>query len=536
MIGGLDPLEGAQICQIEQFGDWYRDPCSWPELEWVISNPAEFPMSDVITQRGPEFSMKEKVRFEPIMVPKSSLGARPAVLMTLDAKIAYHAAGVRLLKKMHRELPDWVYGWRFRDGAPKPGVAKNGDEWDQYSVFYARQPKHITHALQTDITSFFGSIEVGRMAEMLLDATGRNAPAQVLVDVIQQHDNLQTRSGLPQRSWTSAFLANLYVRAIDDTLDDRLRRGSIDGVARWMDDIQIVGKEESLYRLFADLQDRFREIGLEPNSSKSKLLPISDMRQGFHLDILDRLEIPTKKSLIGMGSGGWVRVDSTDEDLTTLFELEEAVLDQIHICPPNIVKRLLIELRNRLLFERFDSWLEQACRLPHLAATLSRYFREGIHGDEADSATRREAYVNWFTNFISSDWSALPWVSAQYATAISSAHCDDSGLKDILRGWLSTSEDLQQVSLAGQRLSAVDPKCVRDLVRRRADSEARPLFQRSLALIALTASDNKRLVETIISQDAHNVITARFLDASRYAIPAISADFDIAHRIKRQRA
>ena len=71
---GLDPADGAQICVTEKYKDWYRDPWSWPELGWIIAQPSDFPMGDVVVRSGADFTLKEQVRFEPILVPKSTLG------------------------------------------------------------------------------------------------------------------------------------------------------------------------------------------------------------------------------------------------------------------------------------------------------------------------------------------------------------------------------------------------------------------------------------------------------------------------------
>jgi hypothetical protein len=130
----------------------------------------------------------------------------------------------------------------------------------------------------TDITSFFASIEFNRLMEIVVSAVGKTIPRDIIGHVITSHARMLGRSGLPQRSFASAILANGYLQPVDDALGVAAGNWDLDvsAVRRWMDDISAEGPEDALYGLLLDLQDRARQIGLELNSAKTRLTDASE--------------------------------------------------------------------------------------------------------------------------------------------------------------------------------------------------------------------------------------------------------------------
>src|SRR2546423_14001285 len=85
------------------FGDWYRDPWAWPELEWLSDHP------DPLVQRLNSTGVR---RLAPINVVKENFGLRPASVLDLVDRLVYQALGARLSVKLAAGSPSWVFSLR----------------------------------------------------------------------------------------------------------------------------------------------------------------------------------------------------------------------------------------------------------------------------------------------------------------------------------------------------------------------------------------------------------------------------------------
>ncbi|MFB6831400.1 reverse transcriptase domain-containing protein [Streptomyces hydrogenans] len=518
MSYGLDAKKAADICQTEMYGDWYRDPWGWPELSWVMKDPSSFPWGEIVHRDG-QITLRREPRFEPTVVPKSRLGVRPAVVMGLDVRMAYAAAIAQVAPKLHANLPEWVYGWRNRDGKK---LANNGDEWKSYSSFFHDPDSMKGYALQTDITSFFASIDINKAVDVVYSEDGNSAGAQLIEKIVRSHHALATRNGLPQRSWPSAILANRYMAPLDNLILQRLSAGQLTGAVRWMDDIYVTGEESTLYKFFLDFQARVRELGLEANASKSRLGRLKDLRHDVLMEGLKEVPIPVRKRIEILENGSDVVEAAVEEmDVEWLRKLEEAALRDPHGQPSTTIKVILKTLRKHKEYGKFSQWLDEAERLSHVADGLGRYFRDAIREDPR----RMDDYCDWYSSYRATEWAAVNWSSAQFALAIPSSS-KNSSYRSVLADWLEYGTDLHQVSVAAQRLALVDPSATKDIIRRRLDDEARPLFQRIYSLALLSARDERMLISRAIRQDASNVITWKWLEDGNYSPPKVSDDYD----------
>jgi hypothetical protein len=122
----LDLAAGALLAAAEMYGDWYRDPWSWPELgaQFVESLDAEADLMLARNARG-EYHLAYLPAFHLIDVPKSWLGVRPVVVQDSASRLAFLSATQAGLDKLHSSLPDW----RKRGGDI---VASGGPEWAAY--------------------------------------------------------------------------------------------------------------------------------------------------------------------------------------------------------------------------------------------------------------------------------------------------------------------------------------------------------------------------------------------------------------------
>jgi hypothetical protein len=510
---GLDVVAGAKLAAAENYGDWYRDPWGWPEL--FVENIRDLDVEADIVVRGSdgEHHLEEQPFFHLIEVPKSALGLRPAVVQDPLSRLAYLSAACAGLDKLHRNLPDWVYGWRARDGE---GVATNRSEWAAYVD--ALPGKEVTgYGLLTDITSFFASIRPDRLQQIVRTRLGRVAASSVIGDVVLAHDALSTRSGLPQRSFASALLAHAVLQPVDDALAAAALDSRIVAVRRWMDDISAEGDEEALYELLMTLQERTRQVGLELNASKTYLRTASETAMNLRLEGLKEIDVPR----ILVIAGGVYEEPVVVLDPGVLRELENRIIAKPQSVARPVTRAVLVSLTKTQLFDRRKEWMLAAGSLPHAADAVGRYLRGAA---DIDGALWEPLGV-WFRDFAASAWGRLDWVSSQYALAFPALDLT-SEVFGVLRQWLETSWNLQQVAVAVQRICTHEPVLGRNLIRARVDRTSDPLVQRVFALGLLMAGDSQESVRAILIRDPRNKLLLRFLDKRDWKAPTVVQDFD----------
>lgn len=517
---GLDAKEGARLAEREKYGDWYRDPWGWPEFHWIQQNPSKLPWNDLIAKSSGGIELRAAPFFHLIEVPKARLGVRPAVVQDPPSRILYLAAIHSKIGAVHSTLPDWVFGWRARNGTK---LGDNRQEWPNYLQRLA-STEPTESGLQTDIASFFASIPPSHICSLVLEKFGKTAPASVITQVITEHDSLTTRSGLPQRSFASAALAHLYLAPLDDVILGALGSSRIRAAARWMDDINAIGQESSLYKLFIRLQERAQELGLDLNSSKSRLASASEIVQSIQLTDVAHLN-----ELIH-DTPGYLPV-APKLNLSFVHALEDAILDR-RIHHSTAIRATLKALRNSGQFDRLCDWLSIAYAIPHHADSLGRYARDGsIQLDTEDPfGPHWERLTEWFADFERDGWATLDWVAAQLSLMFptrSRAHSSSSSnSSSIFYAWLESSPNIQKVAVATHWVSTTDPASCRDIIRPRIDRTDDPLLLRLFALGLLVSGANRREIEPILNKDRRNILLLKTLEDRSWQPPRSTDDFD----------
>ena len=92
-------------------------------------------------------------------------------------------------------------------------------------------------------------------------------------------------SGLPQRSWASSVLANMYLMALDEVLDAHAEsvtlwpaEGERRSWVRWMDDIWLFGSDAGrLRQAQLQIESSLRSLQLHMNTGKTQLLEGDDV-------------------------------------------------------------------------------------------------------------------------------------------------------------------------------------------------------------------------------------------------------------------
>ena len=491
---------------MEIYGDWYRDPWGWPEVltpTFIANIDAELHLGidkkDAATSLDPFFHRME--------VPKSYLGVRPAVVQDPMSRLAYNAAVLKAVGKLHTDLQPWVFGWRLRDGE----VSKNKPEWSAYVESLPTEGAG-GHGLVTDITSFFASIDLVRLLQIVGAAAGKTVPREIIATVVDTHSRMLGRSGLPQRSFASAILANCYLQPIDDALNAAASDWDIARVRRWMDDISAEGEEDALYGLLLDLQDRARQIGLELNSSKTHLTDASETARDLRSETLNTIEVEFRKMKLSEYSDEEVVVP----DDSVLIDLEREILNDPMTFGRPVIRSVLHSLTKYELFDSSPEWRSIAHHVPHVADNLGRYLRGSINASW--SGPEVSDCVDWFTKYVSSTYGRQNWVTSQFALAFD----DDTSprIKDVLVRWLESSTDLQQVAIAAERIGAMDPSSARYAMASRADGTSDPLLLRIFALGLLRAKADRATVAAILERDKRNALLTHYLEPEFYQFSA----------------
>jgi len=509
---GLDIAAGARVANSEKYGDWYRDPWGWPECLPDLAESLT-PEDLGIAKQGKSYNFVAVPDYHVFDVPKSFLGIRPAVVQDARSRLAYVTAAVSLAPALHADLPDWVYGWRVRGGE----YAKPSEEWRLYKASQDSIAE-AEYAAQTDVTSFFASVDIGRLVRVLRERIGDNTALSIIERILESHDQLASRRGLPQRSSASSMLAQVAMNEIDDLIATALRSGEILKARRWMDDISFEGPEAALYGLLLRLQEHGRHAGLEINTAKTMLVTGEESARRLALEAKHLITIPFQS---GNLRDDYDDLFSTYVDASELLDSETAVLDNPTTAARSFAGLVLKSNVYHGNFERAAEWMNAAHHLPHAADHLSRFMASA----REDNPWTHLGYERWFVESERSSWPHLEWVSAQHALPIPSEDIAGDAL-DVLREWLTTSSNLQKVAGAVQRLAKLQPATVRSDIAGRIDKTNDALLVRLLALGHLAAGGPNGFAKRALARHESNQLLVRYLEKHDWTLPRVAADFD----------
>lgn len=495
-ILGLDLAEAAKLLDSERYGDWYRDPWGWPELrpEFVETlTEADLP----IEKNGTKYRFAHSPKLHAFEVPKSFFGQRPAVMLDAISRLAYAAAVVPFAKSLEAGTPAWVFGWRFRNGT----LARGTDEWQAYRASHSTM-RHSLHAGETDITSFFASVDHERLLMKLKARKMSGLSLDVVETVIRSHASLHYRSGIPQRSSASALLAQIVLSDVDEVIQSQINDGRIAAARRWMDDISFEGSFEDVYGLILEIQKELRTVGLEINASKTKVHLSSARADALEDQWRDLIEV-TEETYESDEYPGLSYTYISQEDLSNA---EHRSLQRPSETERTTLGLVLRSLRSYEDFDRVEDWMDVARMVPHGADHLSRYLRDAVSHKRL-SVSRINA---WFEQEHASDWPHTEWVAAQHAIAIADGIADNRTQR-ILGDWVRTTDNAQKLAVATQRMANFDPIGLRRSVLKRVDSCADPMLLRIFVLALLSVGYDSTNLDAILSRDPHNALLLKFL-------------------------
>lgn len=470
----VDINQAAKNCFLDIAGDWHRDPWGWAELGWVAKERPQ-----LAYERLGNDGVKAPALLD---VPKENFVLRPAVVLDVLDRLCYQALVDRESVRLLRSLEPWCYGWRLPRVDPAAGIyANQSKEWDEYRSRLVKLASDYPAALQTDIVSYFASIDISVLAEKVRMILGRNAVSERLVGMLVAWGSTAHRHGLPQRVSPSSVLANMYLEPLDDVLrkfatDDLASNDARSSALRWVDDIWLFGSDVGrLRRAQVELQQAAELLGLNINAGKTSIVErdqlVQEARQTEHSAVDEALN----------------RDEPDDEPLDGLID---SIVAQPETTSRTTIKFATTRMRDKQRFERVSDLMSVAHRMPHAADALSRLVR--------DAGTSQEQ-VDWFTWYSQSDWAPCHWAIAQFGTMFPSSEKSMSAvILTTLRRFLSPTSAISLLALAAHRLAHWDPGAARTALRDIAPSANAGWQRRILTLAGLQAGLDATWVRALL--------------------------------------
>lgn len=487
--------------RVEFGGDWFRDPWGWPEIGWLSESPASAHIAARIRA-------DDTFRGYALDVPKENFGTRPACILHPLDRLTYQAvvdfSSVRLAGDLH----PFVCGWRLRRDIVAPGeYAHNSFEWTNHRRHLVEFSRRYQFALTTDIVSFFASISLDRVGELVARRTRESRAQRRLLNYLATFETATDRPGLPQRALASSLIANAFLSPLDDLLRARsqsvARRGRAEthSVVRWMDDIWLFGNDlGSLRRSQLEIESALWDLGLVLNSGKTEILEGEDLqaraREREHSAVDAQL------------------TRSSGNDTSALGDLVEQILASPERVSRSTYRFVLGRVERWGMTQVLRSLATVAHQAPHAADSFSHAFRRlGLVNEVAD----------WYLEYRDSLWMrdlACAHLGAMFERAV----CPSAAVVSALESDCLSSS-LPRSSVALTRLAAWDAGQVRLLIREAARNADHALLRRALALVALGAQEERPLIRRLLRSHPENGPLLELLEVRRFRPFELSQGF-----------
>jgi hypothetical protein len=445
-----------------------------------------------------------------IDVAKENFATRPALILDASDRLAYQALIDRVSKELISDLDPFVFGWRlYPSGAARGKYARNDHQWTNFRHALVALRKKYQYGLCTDVVSYFASVQLPMLEEMIFQRAKRNQVSERLVGMLHGWAQVQGRSGIPQRSLGSAVLANMFLRPVDDVLraySTRTGRFRTTPACRWMDDIWLFArKPERLREAQLRLQDAMRDLGLNMNLAKTDVLEGEELACS-----IDEMQHSGVDAALNRAAGKMP---------SELGELTDRLLRRPERASRPSVRFVTHRMRQHALFGRVPDFVESACRMPHASDVLARLFR--------DSEAWRDL-ATWYLDYSTSEWAAIDWSVGQLGTMFPSS-APRSKIRRVMDFFAdaigSRKASPTLFAVAVQRLCSWDRENARALLRESAKNSNHPFERRILALAAISVGEERAMVKRTLCEFAENAVTLAMLEDRRFKPFDVSDDF-----------
>lgn len=204
-------------------------------------------------------------------VPKADGKERPIGIPVLEDKIVQRATVAVLNAIYESDFLGFSYGFR-------PG---RNCHMALDALAVGIQRKKVSWILDADIRSFFDTLNHEWLIKFIEHRIAdprviRHVKKWLNAGVLEQGKLLEPEEGVPQGGSVSPLLANLYLHYVLDLWANQWRNQHASGemiIVRYADDFVIGFQHEADGRRFwRELQERFRQFGLELHAQKTRLI------------------------------------------------------------------------------------------------------------------------------------------------------------------------------------------------------------------------------------------------------------------------
>ncbi len=328
-----------------------------------------------------------------VRAAKSKGLVRPLAYLSPRDAVVYRTLIAHAEPRLLQSDRPWT-GFRRSEKAsskPKTPESEPVDSFDWFTLWLKNQGQSVEMAerspflVETDISNFFASIDLDVVREHLLAHSGLPKDAVRLCMYLIQQVSPRPRhatfpaQGLPQENQDSSrAIAHSLLNDLDSALEEY---GKKDNFVRFMDDmlvgVQTVDEGERVVRR---IQLKLEEIGLHPNSAKTRIVPSEEYLAGLCPDdngFLDRVNHEFDR----LRAGDLRHVTNPPRELVEELETRASAF---RLLPPQgraarwdrVLRRYYTALRNaRSQVFLGDDVIADARALPSATRTLLEYVR-----------------------------------------------------------------------------------------------------------------------------------------------------------------
>ncbi|NOU19166.1 MAG: RNA-directed DNA polymerase [Bacteroidales bacterium] len=271
--------------------DWFKDPFMFKDFltdDFVIE---KLKMID--------FNRYSASRRQYFDIPKNGFVLRYSIETNIIDRVVYQGLIDIIGGDLDSKLGVEVYSHRICNTKERDSYFFRHpvEQWRAFNkdVTIDLQQHKDNVLLVTDLTNFYENISVKKLGEKLSDLIleldiscekkiNYKRVVQLLTKILTKWSVPETGSGIPQNRNPSSFLANIYLKTVDETM---IKNGY--KYYRYMDDLRFVCQDRYEARLILkNLIAELRNIGLNVNAKKTEILAQNHSNLTQYLPIPDR--------------------------------------------------------------------------------------------------------------------------------------------------------------------------------------------------------------------------------------------------------
>jgi excisionase family DNA binding protein len=367
---------GVSLTQLE-----HRDLAElWvPDILWWADLLAA--RSDVMAEAARRLTSQGRCQpVEQVEVPKNSFFSRPAAMLALEDRLAYHAAVSSIAPRIEGLLSPAVFSARLSDD-PSYLLVNGRDQWLRWQ---AAQRQAIEDGyewvVKTDITAYFDNIEHRLLFADIDRLNPDPGVAGALKRMLGEWASVPGR-GLPQGPDASRVLASLYLVPVDDVLAHGDWR-----YFRFMDDLRVLGRTRAeVIQGLRLLERECRRRGLVLSAHKTSLQVGDEARADLEQPDLDAVEY-------------WLEIGNDPVARHHLREILKASLSGAGVVDDRRAKFSLWRLRQLRDHYEVRRVLQNLERLAPIAPIVAQYLRPFIR-----RARVQQALIEFFRDAARND-------------------------------------------------------------------------------------------------------------------------------------